>query len=91
MFDTIEGMTMPKARVSVTVDRVLLRRCDRVARGVTRSQVFEQALERWLRDLGQRRLEHEIEQYYSSLSRSEQAEDAEWASLGSRALGETWV
>ena len=91
MFDTIEGMTMPKARVSVTVDRVLLRRCDRVARGVTRSQVFEQALERWLRDLSQRRLEHEIEHYYSSLRRSEQAEDAEWASLGSRALGETWV
>ena len=91
MSNTIEGMTMPKARVSVTVDRVLLRRCDRVARGVARSQVFEQALERWLQELSHKRLEHEIERYYSSLRRNEQAEDAEWARLGSRALGETWA
>jgi len=82
---------MAKARVSVTVDRVLLRRCDRVARGATRSQVFEQALDRWLRDLRQRSLEEEIERYYSALSRAEQAEDSEWAGLASRALGETWV
>ena len=81
---------MAKARVSVTVDRVLLRRCDRVARGATRSQVFEQALERWLRDVRRKSLEEEIERYYSSLSRAEQAEDSEWAGLASRALGETW-
>ena len=59
---------MAKARVSVTVDRVLLRRCDRVARGASRSQVFKQALERWLRDLRQRSLEEEVERHYSSLS-----------------------
>ena len=82
---------MAKAKVSVTVDRVLLRRCDRVARGATRSQVFEQALERWLRDLRRKSLEEEIERYYSSLSRAEQAEDSEWAALASRALGETWA
>ena len=82
---------MAKAKVSVTVDRVLLRRCDRVARGATRSQVFEQALEGWLRDLRQRSLEQEIERYYSSLNRHEQAEDSAWAGLASRALGETWA
>jgi metal-responsive CopG/Arc/MetJ family transcriptional regulator len=82
---------VPKARVSVTVDRVLLRKCDRVARGATRSQVFELALERWLRDLRQRSLEEEIERYYSSLSGDERAEDAEWAGLASRVLGETWA
>jgi metal-responsive CopG/Arc/MetJ family transcriptional regulator len=81
---------MPKARVSVTVDRVLLRRCDRIARGATRSQVFEQALERWLRDSRRASLEQEIERYYGSLSEPEQAEDAAWAGLGARALGETW-
>ena len=81
---------MAKARVSVTVDRVLLRRCDRVARGASRSQVFEQALERWLRDLRQRSLEEEVERYSSSLSGDERAEDFEWAGLSSRALGETW-
>jgi metal-responsive CopG/Arc/MetJ family transcriptional regulator len=82
---------MPKARVSVTVDRVLLRRCDRVARGATRSQVFEQALARWLRDVRQRSLEEEIERYYAVSSRADRAEDAEWAAFSSRVLGETWT
>jgi metal-responsive CopG/Arc/MetJ family transcriptional regulator len=82
---------MPKARVSVTVDRVLLRRCDRVARGATRSQVFEQALARWLRDVRQRSLEEEIERYYAASSPADRAEDAEWATLASRVLGETWA
>jgi metal-responsive CopG/Arc/MetJ family transcriptional regulator len=81
---------MAKARVSVTVDRALLKRCDRVARGATRSQVFERALERWLRDLRQRSLEEEVERYYASLSRAEQVEDSEWAGVASRALGEAW-
>jgi metal-responsive CopG/Arc/MetJ family transcriptional regulator len=52
---------MAKAKVSVTVDRTLLRRCDRIARGATRSEVFEQALEKWLRDLRRRSLEEDIE------------------------------
>ncbi len=82
---------MAKARVSVTVDRVLLRRCDRIARGATRSQVFEQALQQWLRETRQRSLEEEIERYYSSSTRAEQAEDSEWAGLASRVLGETWA
>jgi len=82
---------MAKAKVSVTVDRSLLRRCDRVARGASRSEVFEQALEQWLRDLRQRSLEEDIERYYSSLNRTERAEDSEWASLAPRVLGETWA
>lgn len=82
---------MAKARVTVTVDRVLLRRCERVSRGATRSQVFEQALARWLRDVRQRSLEEEIERHYSSLSRDERAEDSDWAGLASRVLGETWA
>jgi metal-responsive CopG/Arc/MetJ family transcriptional regulator len=81
---------MAKAKVSVTVDRSLLRKCDRVARGVSRSEVFERALERWLRDLRQRTLEEDIERYYSALSNAERAEDAEWAGLAPRILGETW-
>lgn len=80
-----------KAKVSVTIDRSLLRQCDRLARGASRSEVFEQALRGWLRNVRQRRLEREIEQYYSSLSDAERAEDSEWAELGARALGETWT
>jgi metal-responsive CopG/Arc/MetJ family transcriptional regulator len=83
-------MTMGKARVSVTVDRVLLRRCEAIARGASRSQVFEQALEKWLRDRRRKNLEAEVERYYSAMSVGEQSEDSEWASLAARALGETW-
>ena len=82
---------MSKAKVSVTVDRSLLRRCDRAARGATRSAVFEKALETWLRNLRQRSLEEDIERYYSSQGTAERAEDSEWASLAPRVLGETWV
>jgi metal-responsive CopG/Arc/MetJ family transcriptional regulator len=81
---------MAKARVTVTVDRVLLGRCQRVAREATRSQIFEQALGRWLRDRRRQALEEETERYYASLGEVERAEDAAWASLGSRSLGETW-
>ena len=82
---------MAKAKVSVTVDRSLLQECDRAARGATRSQVFERALERWLRDLRQKRLEEEVERYYSSLNTAERAEDSEWAGIAPRVLGETWA
>jgi metal-responsive CopG/Arc/MetJ family transcriptional regulator len=82
---------MAKARVSVTVDRMLLRRCERAAGGSSRSQLFEEALSNWLRDRRQRSLEAEIERYYSSAGADERAEDAAWAGLGSRVLGETWA
>ena len=81
---------MAKAKVSVTVDRSLLRKCDRAARGASRSEVFERALETWLRDLRQRSLEEDVERYYSSLSPGERAEDSEWSGLAPRVLGETW-
>jgi metal-responsive CopG/Arc/MetJ family transcriptional regulator len=81
---------MAKARVSVTVDQVLLRRCERIARGSSRSQVFEQALERWLSDRRRGALEAEIERYYSFLGPGERAEDASWAGLSARSLGESW-
>ena len=82
---------MAKAKVSVTVDSLLLRRCDRVARGATRSEVFEQALKGWLRNVRQRSLEDDVERYYSSLSKAERVEDSEWAGLAPRVLGETWM
>jgi metal-responsive CopG/Arc/MetJ family transcriptional regulator len=81
---------MAKAKVSVTVDSALLQRCDRLAKGATRSEVFEQALKGWLRNVRQKSLEEDVERYYSSLSESERSEDSEWAGLAPRVLGETW-
>jgi hypothetical protein len=81
---------MPKAKVSVTVDRSLLRECDRLAGAASRSELFERALRGWLRSVRRRRLEEEIERYYGSRSETDRAEDADWAGLASRRLGETW-
>ena len=81
---------MAKAKVSVTVDRSLLQKCDRVARGATRSEVFEQALQSWVRSARRKSLEDDIERYYSSMSKADREEDSEWAGLAPRILGETW-
>ena len=81
---------MPKEKVSVTVERSLLRDCDRIAPGASRSEVFEAALTRWLRDRRRQRLEEEIERYYASLRAAERSEDSEWAEFGGRQLGEMW-
>lgn len=62
-----------------------------LARGATRSEVFEQALQRWLRDRRRRSLEEDTERYYSSLSAVERAEDSNWAGIAPRVLGETWA
>jgi metal-responsive CopG/Arc/MetJ family transcriptional regulator len=82
---------MAKAKVSVTVDRSLLQKCDRVARGASRSEVFEQALQSWVRSARRKSLEDEIERYYSSMGRADRAEDSEWAGIAPRILGETWT
>jgi hypothetical protein len=39
---------MPKAKVSMTVEASLLRQVDRLARGASRSEVFEDALTSWV-------------------------------------------
>ena len=81
---------MPKAKVSVTVEDSLLRQVDRMARGASRSEVFEDALASWLRSRRRERLEEEIELYYRSLGAAEREEDAAWAELSGRLLGESW-
>jgi metal-responsive CopG/Arc/MetJ family transcriptional regulator len=81
---------MPKSKISVTVERSLVQECDRLARGGSRSEVVETALTLWARDRRRRSLEDAIENYYASLASGERLEDAQWADLGVRALGETW-
>jgi metal-responsive CopG/Arc/MetJ family transcriptional regulator len=81
---------MPKTKISVTVERSVMRDCDRLARGTSRSEVVETALVHWARDRRRQSLENAIESYYASLGSGERAEGAKWAEMGGRALGETW-
>jgi metal-responsive CopG/Arc/MetJ family transcriptional regulator len=81
---------MPKTKVSVTVEGSLLLQVERMARGVSRSEVVERALASWLRNRRREKLEEEIELYYRSLGAAEGEEDAVWAELSGRLLGESW-
>jgi hypothetical protein len=90
MIYRMKGRTMPKTKISVTVEGSVLRQVDRMARGATRSQVVEDALTHWLRSRRRERLEEDIELYYRSLGAADRDEDAKWAELSGRLLGETW-
>jgi len=79
-----------KAKVSVTVDRTLLREVDRLAGEMTRSEVFEHALTAWVRRRRQAELDRAIERYYRSLTAAERREHDEWASLGDEAVRRGW-
>ena len=79
-----------KAKVSVSVDRSLLREADRLAGRMTRSQIFEHALAAWVRRRGRAELDQAIERYYRSLSSAEQRADEDWASLGDEMVRRGW-
>lgn len=79
-----------KAKVSVSVRRELLREVDRAARGMSRSEVFERAIGDWLRERRREELDRSIERYYRSVSSTDRAEDAAWASLGDEAVRRSW-
>jgi metal-responsive CopG/Arc/MetJ family transcriptional regulator len=81
---------MPKTKVSVTIEGSLLLQVERMARGASRSEVVESALASWLRNRRRERLEEEIELYYRSFGAAEGEEDATWAELSGRLLGESW-
>jgi len=80
----------PKAKVSVTVDRDLLREVDRLAGRASRSRVFGDALAAWIRRKGQVELDRAIERYYRAQSAAERSEDETWASAGDETVRTSW-
>lgn len=79
-----------KAKVSVTVDRALLREVERLAGRMTRSEVFERALAAWVRGRGRADLYRAIERYYREQSPAERKADEAWASLGDDTARTEW-
>ena len=77
---------MPKAKLSVTVDKGLLEKAMRIARGRPRSEIVESALSEWVGERRRRILDAEIARYYASLSQEELEEDKSWARLGDDGL-----
>jgi metal-responsive CopG/Arc/MetJ family transcriptional regulator len=79
-----------KTKVSVSVHTHLLREVQRVAGGVSRSAIFDQALAHWLRERRQAQLERAIEDYYNSRNAAERVEDDAWAESGDDAVRRVW-
>ena len=82
--------SLSKAKVSVTIDESVLERVDRAADGMSRSEIVERALKRWLSDRRGRLLEEEVAAYYAEQTEDERSEDRDWAELSASELGKTW-
>lgn len=79
-----------KAKVSISVPRVLLSHVDgavRRGRFVSRSAVVETAVARWWQDERRRARDAEIDAYYGALAPSERDEDRRWATASGAAFG----
>jgi metal-responsive CopG/Arc/MetJ family transcriptional regulator len=82
-----------KAKITVTLDPEVVRQLDALleAPGArSRSQLVEEALRRWLEERIQREIERKTEEYYRSLSPTEQAEDEEWTTIAVEAAERLW-
>ena len=79
-----------KTKVSVTVDRALLRAVERLAGRMSRSEVFERALAGWVRRRGQAELDRAVEAYYRAQPAAERDAEQDWAALGDDTVREGW-
>lgn len=81
---------MTKTKVSVTIERSVLERVDRISAGMSRSEIIERALKRWLSERRRLELEDQIAAYYLDRRVEESSEDREWAELSAAQIGKTW-
>lgn len=81
---------MGKTKISVTIDESVVKRVDRLATGVSRSEIVERALKRWLVESRRKRNEDAIAAYYADRSEEDRREDEEWAEVAARHLESTW-
>jgi metal-responsive CopG/Arc/MetJ family transcriptional regulator len=81
---------MAKAKISVTVHPALLESAEQLAPGASRSEVFERALEHWVRHARSASLAKETEAYYPAQRDDERQEDEQWAELAAAHIDESW-
>ncbi len=79
-----------EAKLSVTVERDLVREVDELAGARTRSSIVEEALRRWTEEARRAALEAETRAYSEGLTEEDRSEDPEWAELGARSAREIW-
>jgi hypothetical protein len=70
---------MPKAKLSVSVDRDILERAVRLGGDRSRSQIVEGALAEWAQSRHRADVDAAIARYYAARTPEERADDEEWA------------
>ncbi len=78
-----------KVKISVTVDEELMARVDAAAENRPRSMVVEEALAVWVGRQRKKKLDRDIEAYYSGMTDADREEDDAWAALGDESV-EGW-
>jgi hypothetical protein len=79
-----------KMKVSVTIDRRVLRDAERLSAGATRSEIFERALSAWVQARSRAALDEAIEAYYRARGTEEVREDEEWSAAGDEIVRKGW-
>lgn len=79
-----------KVKVSVTIERRLLREVERLSGDATRSEIFERALTAWVRARARVALDQAIEAYYLGRGGPEQHEDEDWSTLADDTVRKGW-
>jgi len=77
-----------KERLERTIE--LVKRAFPIEKELLPEDVYVDLTPRWLHDQRRRALEEEVAAYYRSRSADEEADDREWAELGSSRIGKTW-
>lgn len=89
----VQGDEQPRmVKVSVTVDRGLLNLVDHFVlhhEGITRSQVFDEALELWAKQL-QRRSDIECYADFAKMTESERQTAEDWKKIQTESAKEIW-
>ena len=79
-----------KMKVSVTIDRRVLREAERLSAGATRSEIFERALSAWVQARSRAALDEAIEAYYRARGTDEEREDEAWSAAGDEIVRKGW-
>ena len=82
-----------KVKVTASLDAELVRTIDQflnISKGRSRSQFIEDILREWHKAQKRKEIESRIEDYYLSLSDSEQEEDRQWTEIAAGSARELW-
>ncbi|MGA7874837.1 MAG: ribbon-helix-helix domain-containing protein [Desulfoferrobacter sp.] len=90
---TSKSAASAKVKVTASLNPGLVKQIDEFVKETnadSRSQLIEDALEKWCREQKRRKIEKQIEAYYLSLSNDERQEDRDWDQIAAESAASAW-